>query len=109
MSSRAETERLLDRLAKVQTKDAYGSPDVRCLDPRSLALVVIGAALCTDAPTSTFQTWVGSALRAGATTEEVIGALLAVAPIAGEPRIVAVAPKIAMALGYDVDEAFERQ
>jgi 4-carboxymuconolactone decarboxylase len=109
MSSSSEVEPLLERLALVQADGAYGSAEVKHLDGRTLALIVIGAAVCTDAPIRTFQSLVGSALKAGATVEEVVGALLAVAPAAGEPRIVAVAPKIALALGYDVDEAFERE
>jgi alkylhydroperoxidase/carboxymuconolactone decarboxylase family protein YurZ len=109
MSSSVAVEQLLERLALVQTQGAYRSAKVKCLDQRTLALVVIGAAVCTDAPTRTFQSLIGSALKAGAAVEEVVGALLAVAPAAGEPRIVAVAPKIALALDYDVDEAFERE
>lgn len=107
MSPRAEVEQLLERLAEVPEIGSYETSDVKYLDNRTRALVAIGAAICADAPTKTFQSLVDSALQAGATAEEVVGALLAVAPAAGGPRVVTVAPKIALALGYDIDQAFE--
>jgi len=107
MSPSANVKHLVERLARISEEHVYEVDEVKYLDARTLALVIVGAAVCTDAPTKTFQALVGSALQAGATFEEVIGTMLAVAPSAGEPRIVAVAPKIALALGYDVDNAFE--
>lgn len=107
MSSRAEVERQLERLAEVSVTQAWGDQDFEHLDARTRSLVGIGAAICTDAPTKTFQSLVASALQAGATPEEVLGVLVAVAPSAGEPKIVTAAPRIAMALGYDVHAAFE--
>ena len=38
---------------------------------------------------------------------EIVDVLVAVIPIVGLPRVVAAAPQLAMALGYDIDEAFE--
>lgn len=109
MSPKAEVEQILERLAEVSETGSHRPSDPRYLDERTRALVAIGAAACTDAPTKTFKSLVDSALQAGATSEEVVGALLAVAPAAGGPRVVTVAPKIALALGYDVDAAFEHE
>lgn len=106
MSPSAELEQLLEKLA--ENSDTQPA-DVAYLDPRTRSLVVIGAAVCTDAPARTFQSLVRSALRAGASAEEIFGVLLAVALAAGEPKVVAVAPKLALALGYDVDAAFEHE
>jgi len=106
MPPSAKVEQLLERLVEVSEKGC-GPSEVKYLDSRTQTLVAIGAAVCTDAPTKTFQSLVAAALLAGATAEEVVGALLAVAPAAGGPRVVSVAPKIALALGYDVDAAFE--
>jgi 4-carboxymuconolactone decarboxylase len=50
---------------------------------------------------------VDAALTAGATADEVTGTLVAVAPITGLARVVAAAPEVAHALGYDLDQAFE--
>lgn len=44
---------------------------------------------------------------AGATADEVRDTLIAVAPIAGEARLVEAAPALAMAIGYDIDAALE--
>ena len=47
------------------------------------------------------------ALAAGATADEIVGTLMAVAPITGVARVLAAAPEFAMALDYDLDAAFE--
>lgn len=107
MSPKAEVQQLLERLAEVAEPGSQLAPDSAYLDARTRALVAIGAAMCTDAPARTFQMLVDSAMDAGASAEDVVGVLLAVAPAAGGPRVVTVAPKIALALGYDVDAAFE--
>ena len=41
----------------------------------------------------------------GATEEEIIDVLLAVAPVVGLARLTSAAPELALALGYDVDQA----
>jgi hypothetical protein len=41
-------------------------------------------------------------LRGGADEEDIVGVLLAVAPIVGAARIQTAAPEVASALGYDV-------
>lgn len=109
MSPNEEVVHLLERLSDASKTGTGHTLDVVHLDSRTRALVVIGAAVCTDAPTKIFQSLVRSAFQAGATAEEVLGSFLAVAPAAGGPRVVAVAPKIALALGYDVDAAFEHE
>jgi hypothetical protein len=49
----------------------------------------------------------GRALATGASEEEIAGVLLAIAPIAGLGRVVAAAPDVATALGYDIAAALE--
>jgi len=109
MSPSAEVEHLLKRLAAASAAATSGPVYETLLDPRTHALVVIGAAICTDASRQTFRALVQTALNAGATREEVLGTFLAVAPEAGGPRVVSVAPKISLALGYDIDAAFENE
>ena len=46
---------------------------------------------------------------AGATVAEIVEVLVGVVPIVGLPCAVAAAPKLAMALGYDIDDALEMQ
>jgi alkylhydroperoxidase/carboxymuconolactone decarboxylase family protein YurZ len=79
------------------------------LDARTRALVVIGAAVCTNAATIEIESYVASAKEAGATDEEILGALFAVAPAAGESQLVTMTPRVSQALGYDIDEAFEKE
>ena len=47
------------------------------------------------------------ALAAGATEDEIADVLLAIAPVAGLGRVVAAAPDVATALGYDITAALE--
>ena len=47
------------------------------------------------------------ALGAGATADDIVDTLIAVAPIAGGVRVVAAAPALALAIGYDIDAALE--
>jgi alkylhydroperoxidase/carboxymuconolactone decarboxylase family protein YurZ len=50
---------------------------------------------------------VEAALAAGATADEIVGALIAVAPITGLARVVSATPEVALSIGYDIDQAFE--
>ena len=77
------------------------------LEPKDRALVRLGALLAIDAAPSSYQECVESALAAGATIDEVVETLLAVAPIIGSARVVSAAPELALGLGYDVDAALE--
>ena len=77
------------------------------LDERSAALVRVAATIAVDASPASFQHAVAHALAAGAARDEIVATLEAVTPVAGTSRVVASAPKIALALGYDVEEALE--
>lgn len=77
------------------------------LDPKTHALVRLGASLAIDAAPSSYQSAVEPALAAGASIEEIVGTLIAVAPTVGLARVVSAAPELALALGYDVDVAIE--
>jgi hypothetical protein len=46
--------------------------------------------------------------RCGATDDEIVGCLVAVLPVVGVARVVSAAPKLALALGFDVEAALER-
>jgi 4-carboxymuconolactone decarboxylase len=78
------------------------------LDTRTAALVRVAATIVIDAALSSFQHAVTHALAAGATTDEIVATLEAVMPVTGAARVVECAPKVALALGYDVEEALER-
>ncbi len=74
------------------------------LDPRVFALVKIAALVALDAPPASYLWQVGNAIDAGATPEELMGVLRAVAPQVGLPRVVAAAPELMVALGLALPE-----
>jgi 4-carboxymuconolactone decarboxylase len=74
------------------------------LDPRSFALVKIAALIALDAPPASYLWQVGNALDAGATAQDLIGVLRAIAPQVGGPKVVAAAPELMVALGLSLPE-----
>jgi alkylhydroperoxidase/carboxymuconolactone decarboxylase family protein YurZ len=77
------------------------------LDGRTAALVRLAALIVRDAALPGYQRAVQAALDSGATVEEVLALLPTLANTAGSTAVVAAAPKLAMALGYDVDAGYE--
>lgn len=77
------------------------------LDPRSFALAKIAALVALDAPPASYAWQVPNALADGATPEDILGVLRAVAPQVGGPRVVAAAAELAIALGLDESERGE--
>ena len=85
------------------------SPPTLVIDERTAALVRLAATIVVDASPASFQHAVAVALEAGATNDEIVASLEAVTPVTGTARVVQCTPKIALALGYDVDAALERR
>ena len=77
------------------------------LDPRTLALVRLGALIAVGGSEPSFGAHADAAVSAGATAAEIVAVLVGVASTAGLPRVVTAAPKVAMALGYDINGALE--
>ena len=75
------------------------------LDARSFALVKIAALIALDAPPASYMWQVANALDGGATPEDIVGVLKAVAPQVGGPRVVAAAPELMVALGLSLPDA----
>jgi 4-carboxymuconolactone decarboxylase len=80
---------------------------VSALDPKTAALLLVGAAVAIGPSAGCLEWSTGRALAAGASEEEIAEVLLAIAPVAGLGRIVSAAPDVATALGYDVEAALE--
>ena len=78
------------------------------IDEKTKALVRVAATVAVDASLSSFQHAVVHALAVGATRDEVVASLEAVTPVTGAARVVQCAPKVGLALGYDVESALER-
>ena len=78
------------------------------IDERTAALVRVAATIAVDAAPYSFQHAITLALAAGATSDQIVASLEAVTPVTGAARVVQCAPKVALALGYDVDTALQR-
>jgi 4-carboxymuconolactone decarboxylase len=79
------------------------------LDPKTLALVRLGALVAVGGAVPSFGAQADAAVSAGATAAEIVDVLVGVVPVVGLPLVVAAAPKLAMALGYDTDDDMEPQ
>ena len=96
-----------DSLLEVTTVEGSSfAPSV--VDERTEALVRVAAIIALDAAPSSFQHAIAHALAAGATSDQIVATLEAVAPVTGAARIVQCVPKLALALGYDVEDVLER-
>lgn len=73
------------------------------LDPKTYALVNIGALIAADAAPASYVFQVAMALDAGVSPEEILGLLVALNPTVGNVRIVSAAAELAFALGIDLD------
>lgn len=77
------------------------------LDAKTHALVRIAGLIAIDAAPPSYMWAVESALAYGATSEEIVGVLIAVMPAVGSGRVVSAAPRLSLALGYDVAAGLE--
>jgi alkylhydroperoxidase/carboxymuconolactone decarboxylase family protein YurZ len=94
-------------LAGLSGVDEAVAARCRHLDPRATALVRIASLAAVGGPVETFRWTIQDALEAGADEDEVVGVLLAIAPLVGVVRIAAITPTVALALDYDLDAALE--
>ena len=105
-----DVERLLRRLA-INDEESVGMVLTRGRQPAGFAplvpkvdlLVRLGALLALGAATSTLRATVDRAVEVGATEHEIVGVLIAVAPALGLARVVSSAPRLAAAIGYDIE------
>src|SRR5207245_11428715 len=78
------------------------------LDPRTFALVKIAALIALDAPPASYAWQVANALADGASADDIVGVLHAVAPQVGGPRVIAAAAEIMAALGLALPDRAAR-
>jgi 4-carboxymuconolactone decarboxylase len=101
--------RLLDymeRLQRLATDNVSGvESHPTALDQKALALVRLAALVAVGGAVPSYGAQVDAAIDAGATAEEIVDTLVGVVPIIGLPSVVAAAPKLAMALGFDTEAA----
>lgn len=108
-----QTEELLRRLALhdettvrrvLQSGPELGRRSPVQLDLKAHGLVRLGSLLSIGAGVDSCRLAVDLARSGGATDEELVGVLVAVGPAVGFARLVAAAPTLALAIGYDVEE-----
>jgi alkylhydroperoxidase/carboxymuconolactone decarboxylase family protein YurZ len=95
--------RTLEALLRTSATDVATS-----LDPHIQVLVRLGVLVALNGPPSAFDCATAEALAAGATPDEVVDVLAAAAPLVGSALVVSAAPRMARALGYDIDAGLER-
>jgi alkylhydroperoxidase/carboxymuconolactone decarboxylase family protein YurZ len=91
----------------VLVADRCAAREAASLDHVGEALVKLGALMATDGSDVAWQHTVAAALDAGVTPDEIVDALVVLAPVIGRTRTVDDAPKLALAVGYDVAAALE--
>jgi len=94
---------LQDEQLAAEVVGAGPAPD-SSLDPKTLALVRLAALVAVGGAGPSYGAQADAAVDAGATVVEIVDVLVAVIPVVGLPRVVAAAPKLALALGHDVEE-----
>ena len=77
------------------------------LDAKTTALVRLAALLSVGAATCSCRPAVEFARAVGATDAEIVGVLVAIAPAVGGARVVGSAPRLALAIDYDVEDIAE--
>ncbi|WP_019180324.1 carboxymuconolactone decarboxylase family protein [Microbacterium yannicii] len=83
--------------------DAGTADDSPHLDAKTVALARLSALIAVGGPDPSFGEHVDAAISAGAGADEIVDVLVGVRLVVGAPRVVAAAPQIALALGYDLE------
>ncbi|WP_083460452.1 carboxymuconolactone decarboxylase family protein [Jiangella muralis] len=91
------------RLARAPSGDLAPS---QALDPKSLALARLVALVAVGGESQSYGAHADAAVDAGTSAAEIVDVLMGVIPVVGLSHAVAAAHKLALALGYDPDEAF---
>jgi 4-carboxymuconolactone decarboxylase len=74
------------------------------LDSKSLALVRIAGLVAIGGAVPSFGAEAEAAVAAGASPEEIVDVLVGLIPVLGLPCVVTAAPRLALALGCDIEE-----
>ncbi len=77
------------------------------LDALTHSLVRLAVLIALDGPPASYAWQVAEAIESGATPEQILDVLRAVAPLAGGARVVAAGPEIMLALGLTLPEGPE--
>jgi 4-carboxymuconolactone decarboxylase len=84
-------------------KSGQRNLEVEKIDAKTLALVRIAAITAVGGAVPSFGEAADAATAAGATSDELVDVLVGLIPVVGLPCVVVAAPRLALALGYDVE------
>jgi 4-carboxymuconolactone decarboxylase len=98
-------EPVIDEMVCAARVDAGAPVPDRVLDPRTQSLVRLAALVAVGGAVSSYGAHADAAIDAGASAAEIVDVLIGIVPVVGVPCVVAAAPKLALALGYDADDA----
>jgi alkylhydroperoxidase/carboxymuconolactone decarboxylase family protein YurZ len=73
------------------------------LTPATSALIFLAALLAAGGSTTSLHWAVERAKHAGALDDEIIDVLATVAAVVGSAKVVAAAPRLSLAIGYDIE------
>jgi 4-carboxymuconolactone decarboxylase len=91
------------RLGDVNGRQVLVAP--RELDAKMLALVRIAGLVAVCGAVPSFGEQADAAIAAGASDDEMVDVLVGLIPVLGLPSVVSATPRLAIALGYDTEEA----
>jgi hypothetical protein len=94
-------------LGTVLTRRVGGDGET-ALGTKTELLVRLGALLAVGATTPSLRDAVDQAIAVGASADEIVAVLVAVSPPIGLAGVVASAPRLAMAIGYDLENGHGR-
>ena len=92
------------RPSSMDHPDVLGRPPVLDAETRGRGCL---AALAASWHGPYYSALADAAIDGSATVAEIVDVLVEIIPVVGLPRAVAEAPKLALAVGYDTEEAFE--
>jgi alkylhydroperoxidase/carboxymuconolactone decarboxylase family protein YurZ len=98
-----------DRLRQLAISDTLTgetesvADDTAHLDAKTVALARLAALIAVGGPDPSFGEHVDAAISAGAGGDAIVDLLVGIRRVVGAPRVVAAAPQIALALGYDLE------
>jgi alkylhydroperoxidase/carboxymuconolactone decarboxylase family protein YurZ len=87
--------------------EAESAPALSRLNAKTVALARLASLVALDAGGPSYRSAVAEADAAGASDAELVACLACLMPAVGVPRVVSAAPRLALALGYDVGAALE--
>lgn len=97
-------QRLAFNTPSATEEDVNPPVDLACIDAKALSLARLAALVAIGAAEPSFGEHADAAVSAGVSPDEMVDVLIGISAIVGVPRVVEAAPKLALALGHDVDD-----